>query len=234
MRHIYLILSMLGIGFGTMNGQEQIAVYLKKGTVLKGEMVSYSYGDTLKMLVGVAKKEISLPEDAIEKIKFYGQHLKSAFNEKNWLYTSKLALLPGSTDTGLGISQMVSKKLVRGLFGGVAVGVDNYYLGPGFNVYPVTGSLKYYGSNEIVSPFIEMRTGYGLAFSAERQGQALAKGGLHLNPSMGLRFGSRFLYTELSIGLKFQRLSYLYAFVDHTNDYDVLVRRFEAGLSFTF
>lgn len=217
-----------------LHAQEEVTVYLHKGSVVKGKFLSYQYGDSLKLAYGPEKHLIVIPEDAIRKIKFEKAEGSSDFGEKKLIYTTRLSLLPGSTATGLGLTQMAAYRLNKTLIAGASLGVENYYVDAGFNVFPLCGFIRKYGKNKIASPYAEMKMGYGFVFSDESSGQAVAIGGLQLNPSVGLRFGSRYLYTEIFVGLKFQNLYYQYAGTDSVSEYDIQARRLETGISFTF
>lgn len=224
----------LFLSAGLCMAQQQLTVLLKKGAVLRGEMVNYEFGDTLYMVLEKSDKVLRIPDSEIRKIRFHKADYGVDFDQKKWILNTGLSFLPGSTSTGLSASQAFSYRLKGNLFTGVAVAAENYYLNDGSNVFPVLGCVKYYFSDKVASPFVDMRMGYGLSFPNERVGQALAKGGMHFNPRVGLRFGSRYLYTELHLGLKFQNLTYQYAFVDRKDDYEIVIRRLDAGISFTF
>ena len=217
-----------------LHAQEEVTVYLHKGSVVKGKFLSYRYGDSLKLAYGPENHLIVVPEDAIRKIRFEKQDGSSDFGDKKLIYTSRLSLLPGSTATGLGLTQMAAYRLNKSFIAGAAIGVENYYVDDGFNVFPLCGFIRKYGKNHIASPYAEMKMGYGFVFSDESSGQAVAKGGLQLNPSVGFRFGSRYLYTEIFVGLKFQNLYYQYAGIDTISEFDIQARRLETGMSFTF
>jgi len=217
-----------------LHAQEKVTVYLNKGSVVRGKFISYKYGDSLKLAYGPENHLIVVPEDAIRKIKFEKEEGPSDFGDKKMIYTTRISLLPGSTATGLGLTQMAAYSLNKTLIAGASLGVENYYVDAGYNVFPLCGYIRKYGMNHIASPYVEMKMGYGFVFSDESSGQAVAIGGLQLNPSVGLRFGSRYLYTEIFVGLKFQNLYYQYAGRDSVSEYDIQARRLETGISFTF
>ncbi|MBP7644841.1 MAG: hypothetical protein KA767_15970, partial [Saprospiraceae bacterium] len=61
-----------------------------------------------------------------------------------------------------------------------------------------------------------------------------ANGGKHFNPIIGYRIGGSGMMVEITGGLKFQKLDYQFISTTEVSDYDILVKRAQLGINFTF
>ncbi len=102
----------------------------------------------------------------------------------------------------------------RGLALGATVGVDWY---ASQAMLPLSMGLRGDLGKGAVSPFYALDAGYGLWLN--RPADVNAKGGLHLNPALGLRIATgNGTALSWSIGYKFQRASTL---MEGANEYSV-------------
>ncbi|HOY11751.1 MAG TPA: hypothetical protein PLY70_01370 [Saprospiraceae bacterium] len=210
---------------------QKVSVELLKGNKIEGIIISYTYGDTLHLMVN-GQYPIKIPESGIKAITFPNQKKHDTFSSKKWLNTSRVAMDFGATSNSPSFSHTVSKRLFSNinLFAGVGIGIDNYYLSDLYNVIPIFGSIKYYFIKQRFSPFIDIRYGYGQPWPFEDS----ASGGKHFNPIIGYRIGGSGMMVEITGGLKFQKLDYEFISATEVSEFDILVKRAQLGLNFTF
>ncbi len=225
----FLLLTLIISNFAV--SAQKVKVELVKGHRLQGDIISYTYGDTLHLMVN-GQYPIKIPESEIKAINFPSQKKNDSFIAKKWLNTTRLAMDIGATANSPSFSHTLSKRIFSNinLFGGIGIGIDNYYLSDLYNVVPIYGSIKYYFIKQRFSPFIDIRYGYGLPWPFEDS----ANGGKHFNPIIGYRFGGSGLMGEIKGGLKFQKLDYQFISTTEVSNYDILIKRAQVGLNFTF
>ena len=192
-------------------------IYLKNGSKLKGNIVSYDVnGETVFNLLGGGQlimpssdiKKIRQVEvnDRFEKVRLSKPYL---FEEKG-IYTTIGAYTLGATQgIGLGAQASVGYQINR-LFGlGLSFARDSYDPSNVEILYPIGLEVRGYMTEKNISPFYAFNTGYGLAFEGERNNLIEAKGGWMFNPRIGLRLGARSDVNLLaSIGYRFQPASF--------------------------
>ena len=217
------------------NGQDHQKRYdlliLKDGSEFRGKMLEYHTNEFLKFRTDFGQ-EITFVLDLVERV-LTGQYDEInqqsildlyKFNEEKLYLNIELTALMEDDGTGrgiqLGLIQQYSKWL--GLGGGVAY--FEYEKNTGRRVYPVFMTWRGYLMEKNTSPYLNMNLGYGLFFKDEDYGIVKARGGMMLNPQLGVRFGAaKDAVCTLAIGALFQKV---------TAEYEVWEGRIEEKITF--
>ncbi len=211
-------------------------VITKNGSLIVGHIVSYDPDETVQIelkngnVLTFSSQQLKKVIMHSGKSKDQGLPLKTGriYNE------TQFSFLTGVSGTGLSIAHNVMYQHNKYLAGGIGIGLDNYYAAPGRDIYPVFANVKYTLMNNYNAPYIGMKAGYGMAFKREDEDIFEAKGGLMLNPYVGLRVGSRGLMFNFFAGLKFQKADYEISRSWETRTEDIFFRRLELGTSIMF
>ena len=196
-----------------MHTQTTVKVILHNGGSLKGELISINdEGDLILQMSG--QQPMTIKSHLIKKFTADGTHERSENEEDNDFFKklkihSEAAVLISDQTSGYGIKMTVNYKVVNTLYGGVAVGLDNYIDNAELNVYSVGANIRHYFSNIPKHPFLNLTTGYGSFYPLQKYNQVSGQGGFFWNPSAGLSFGSKISF-DVSVGLRFQNTSITY------------------------
>ena len=216
-----------------MSAQQKATVELLKGSIFEGEIVKYQYGDTLFLLIdkGIV---IKFPESTIKELSFNKNKTTHLYNPKKLLNSTRFALDMGETKNGFSLSHTIYLMAFSNFYYGVGGGIDNHYGEENYNVFPIFGASRYYLLKRRISPFLDVKVGYGMAFKQLRNNLIDANGGFHFNPTFGYRFGTKYFASELTFGVKIQKVDYLYQSAQESIEYNILVKRLQVGFNFTF
>lgn len=181
-------------------------VYLKDGSIFRGEMVEYKKGGalTLRLQNGII---VVFDYEEIDKIIQTGNDLKDDNIEefpfeKNEIFNTTYLWLShfgenelGRNTTGMGIHYILGYQKNQWLGLGIGFGYERYFFfGELGSIVPIYGHLRGYLNRRINAPYYNLSLGYNLAFKGEdkipRHTVIDTRGGIFLHPAIGFRFGS--------------------------------------------
>lgn len=226
-------------------------VYLKNGSIFRGQIELYEYGKELRLrlyenqvLVFEAKNikkivqtanESEKEEKEIESKKTY------AFREQGFYFHSSLGYIGGNNLWGnyidaFNVHSQVGYQFNRLIGAGIGTGVDFYNVGLG-SIIPVYGAARGYLKKSNFSPFYQLAAGMGIPIKNENSGFSDSKAGYYLAPELGFRFGaSNEANMTLGIGLTWQKATYITTFGDTVtkNEDNYTFRRFNLKIGVLF
>ncbi len=155
------------------------------------------------------------------------------FRERGFYVSAAYAMSFGRNKNGLGAhigvglqasaGHLFQRKL--GIGGGLAY--DSYYLKDGnASVLAAFGELRGYLSKRRVSEFFTLAVGYGQPMKTNNQIIVNRRGGVFIQPTIGLRFGASARYNFFAeLGARFQEVRYDFSNQWIENNYKVTYQR---------
>lgn len=213
MKYILFVLILLfgfsGFAQDSIDPENKTKVYLKNGSVLIGNLISYSPNESI--IFEINGNEIIIPLSVIKKTVMMTSsnevkvnHLKS----KHFYNRTNFGLITNSNGTGISLTHSVLYQYSNWIGVGIGAGIDNYYFKEGRNVYPVFLEFKSYLVDRNSAPYVSIKSGYGFTFANEDLGQTKTRGGLIFNPTFGYRIGSSGVFMDFYFGFRFQNAYY--------------------------
>jgi len=232
-------------------------VYLKDGSVLRGQILEYQQGENIRF--SMRSGEMLIQEEEIERIVqepenplFLGLIKRQKkdkvydFREKGFYATAVFALLPGGGDQrseiGLSVQSSFGHQFNR-LFGaGIGISIDGYANGIGGDTFlPLFAEVRGYLFKKIGTPYWSLAGGYGfpLRLNTNTTNEQIRRfeGGYMLHPVIGYRFtADRSVNMTIDVGYKFQKAlsEREFWFNGDFETRDVLYRRLSLRMSVIF
>lgn len=231
------------------NKYNKDAVYLKDGSVLRGELKAYEIGSRLRLRISKTAT-IEIPADKIDKVVQNEPLPKQAKGEnatliqpdfQKFYHTIAAYGLGGHFESdfqmGLGAQYVFGKWWNRWLATGIGGGYDNYYLEDRISLIPVFAEVKGQFFDRAFSPSYTIQAGYGFANPDEEINISESKGGVMVNPTIGLiKHTASGNTINIDLGYRFQRIRYTRTF-DWTKDFEqfkILHKRLVVRFGLTF
>ncbi len=226
----------------------EVILHLKKGLELRGTLISFTPG-VETVLVSIYGDTTIVPEYLLKKVQYVQRYQVKekpmtrpySFREKG-LYHATSASVSFNTVSrdqgglvGYAFSTVVGHQFKRLLGVGLGLGADFYTPGADEKIFPLYGELRGYFLKQPVTPFYNLRVGYGFAFRNEDIGIVSADGGYFLNPSLGYRLSGRNgMNVVLEMGLKFQKAAFERFEGSERSEIEIFYKRLNVGLGFLF
>jgi hypothetical protein len=175
-------------------------IYLKNGSVVKGIILEHLSDKSIKVKTE-NQGEVIYKEDEVDHIvkEFYDIRRKGYFN------LTEIAVGIGKTDASIGISTVNGFILKPHLSLGIGTAYD-YYVTAG-SMVPIFADVRIAFHDRRFTPFIYGNAGYSFGVSSNNGDQL--KGGLYLNPGIGLKsYISKKSALLISVGARVQGLQY--------------------------
>ncbi|MEM6320279.1 MAG: hypothetical protein AAF960_21600, partial [Bacteroidota bacterium] len=185
--------------------QRPDVVYLKNGSIFRGQIESYKVGGKLKLTTAPGRVLI-FEEKNIKKIVQETTAQEAAnnpklemtqpktydFRETGVYYAVDIGYLGGNSFFGEYTNAFTTHlaggyQFNRWVGAGVGVGVDFYNVNLG-SMIPVYAEFRGYFRKSRVSPFYKVAAGMGLPIENSNGDFTETKGGYYLAPSLGIRF----------------------------------------------
>ena len=199
-------------------------VYLKNGSVIHGMIIEQVPNRSIKIQT-TDRNVFVYNMDEVEKItkeavlnsdRGQGQAgATGSFKEKGYLNITEVSLGVGlgqaSEDLSYGI-QTVNGVLINPNFSlGLGIGVDKYKFA---TFVPIFADIRAYFLRSDVTPYFVGAIGYSLSFDSG------SKGGLFVNPSLGVRFTvSPKAALDFSLGYRLQQSTYEFSSFGYSGGY---------------
>lgn len=226
-------------------------VYLKNGSVFRGQIEVYEIKGNLELRINVdkvmtisatsIKKIVQEPTEA-EKSNHTKTEKPYAFREKGLHFITTIGYIGGNDQFGNYTdafnAHFQSVYQFNRLIGtGLGVGVDFYNVNLG-SILPIYATTRGYLKAKNVSPYYQLAAGYGVPINDdESSGFTSSKGGYYLAPELGFRFGgSAETNFTMGLGLQWQKATYTLDFGDTiSNNKDTYTfRRFNFKIGMLF
>lgn len=223
MRYFLVILLSLGWIYGgiaqSTRGKKKAptTVYLKDGSIFRGEIIRYEIGSEMKLKVS-EQATINIPASVIEKViqeepkvlakeEFPGKF--SGFYNATNVYLLE-GFLAGNRESGLGIQNSTGYRWNHWLGAGIGFGYDNYEVGNRLATIPIFAEMRGQFIKAQTAPFYTIQMGYAFGLKDEDQNIFDSQGGWLFHPAVGILFNNRNETNAFSIdvGYRFQKLSY--------------------------
>lgn len=218
MRFIFLLFFLLSAASGLAQQQQNCrdVVYLRNGSVLRGQITAYQVDGELVMTTW-SGAQLRLPSSTVKKIIQECPHERNrrlplsqrpySFRESGWYHASRAIVVVGQSGVGLGLQHSSGVKINRWLGLGVGVGIENFT--PADNdvtTYPLFGEMRGYFSASNISPFYALAAGWGFADQKSNQSPFGGfmnewRGGWMTQGQLGYRAGNHF---TVHVGLRLQ------------------------------
>lgn len=226
-------------------------VYLKNGSIFRGQIEYYEVNKELKLRLNLervivfdAKNIKKIVQEAtdeeqsqseLKQIKTYN------FRERGTFFASHIGYIGGNNLFGnytdaFNIHALGGYQFNRFVSAGLGVGVDFYNVNLG-SIIPVYAMTRGYLKKANVSPYYQLAAGYGFPIQNEDSFFDEASGGYYLSPELGFRFGgSAEANFTMGFGLQWQKATYRQDFGDGiSNNQDTYTfRRFNFKIGVLF
>lgn len=248
-RKFLFVFIVFGISVSGLRAQEENRivdiVHLQNGVKLHGKILKYTPGKEMTFLT-LAGAEVTVPDFQLKKIgsknlgklKIKGHY---AIRDKGFYHTYSIALL---TNSGPGFEGGLRGYEFGASFGhqftkqsslGAGISWDVYHPLAGEMVVPVFFEGRHYLVDKATTPYLQLRTGYGMALINPDATIREATGGWMINPMVGWRLsGRKGMNLSLDLGVKLQKASFTYESSSRRSDVDLLYKRLQVRMGFLF
>lgn len=220
MKKIALIILAWVVSFTAQAQQETTSeiyiVELESGSKFEAEINEWIIGEYIDLKTEF-NSNLIIPAENITKV-IQKKTLESSYlyPEKGYYASAKGQFITGNEGqrarhvNGVGFSISGGKKWHRLLNLGVGIGYDRYIWKSGENLVPIFLEYTAFLNKRTTSLYVNVQSGYSLAFADWDYLQADAKGGFMVYPAAGLRMGSGQTKVLLDVGYKFQNAQFTY------------------------
>ena len=223
------------------------AVYLKDGSVLRGQVRAYKIGEMLRLQI-TPNSSVVIPGDQIDKVVQHEVTTREKPQKEwapltfdGWYNTTRFYGLGGyfaeEFQVGLGIQNTFGRRWNQWIGTGIGVGYDNYYLEDRVSLIPVFVELSGQFSPKYFSPSYSVQAGYSFANTDEDQNIDEAQGGFIAHAAIGfVKHTAEGNAINFDVGYRFQRLKFTQTFTGSRDfdDYKILYKRLAVRFGFTF
>jgi hypothetical protein len=236
------LLSFLNTTTAQLTPTEGFADYvlLKNGSKIFGKVIYYAPNDTLEFQIPNGRIMRCAPQTVEKVVMAQPKSANSPKREKPYefrehgIYGSAVYNMSfgrdkngGGTHTGVGFQATTGYLFRRQIGVGGGVGYDGYYLkGGNANVLSGFGEIRGYLSKRRWSEFFTVAVGYGQPLKANNGLITKRRGGLMMQPTIGLRLGASARYNFfVDLGARFQQVHYDFSSEWVENKYKVTYQR---------
>lgn len=209
-------------------------LYLRDGSVFRGQMLYYIQGkqvgfrlhtgDEIVVTQRHIRRIVQVGVGELEEAAAPGRERSYAFRERGFYAGVQGGMAFGRTSFSNKTSswglQVSAGHLWRRYLGfGGGIGMEPYEPASGQIVYPLFAEARGYLSSRWAAPFYALRAGYGLVFRDRDLDLRKGRGGMFLNPALGVRWGaSAGINVTTEMGLQFQRAQFTYGEIETVQD----------------
>lgn len=198
---VYTIMAYTSVTvFAQMHPHYHEIIYLKNGTVVKGIILEHLSDKSIKVKTQ-DQGEVVYKGDEVDHIvkEFYDIRRKGYFN------LTEMSIGISKMDASIGLSTVNGFIIKSHLSAGIGVAYD-YYVTAG-SMVPVYTDVRITFHDRRFTPFLYSDMGYSFGVASNNDNQL--KGGLFLNPGIGLKsYISKRSALLISVGARVQGLQY--------------------------
>jgi len=213
----------------------QCTIHLKNGSMIVGEILSYTQGEQMKFKLP-NDVVIDIKDESIEKIIYPSVRRSNdyAFKERGLYFQTSVSGSFGLNSwndrltAGYGMHQIVGFQFHRGLGAGAGIGYDAYFNNAGQQFIPVFAEVRGYVRERNFTPMYSLAAGYGFTPGTVLVSRNLieSKGGYYIYPAFGFRFGgnpdANFI---MDFGYKVQKGTFTYDEWNGTSTQEITFQR---------
>lgn len=183
------------------------------GSVWKGTILTWDTAGVVEFqsLSGIKR---TFQEEQIRSVK--QKILNKSRNERPYnfpdegVYNVLDAGISAGDDIYLGLTYAVGHRFSRWLSVGGGAGYESFQVGEKRTIIPLFTEVRGFLREAHVSPYYAMRLGYGIALKDDQSDLTKARGGIMINPQMGVRFsGNENLNLFAGFGIHIQKAEYI-------------------------
>ena len=226
-------------------------VWLNDGSKLTGTIIKWELDRGMEFqlatgaMITIPKDEIRrvmqdtpfLVENSRERVPYVREPKPYAFKETGW-YQNTSGFLNVSILGGAGISHVMGYRYNRMLGIGLGIGIETNDFTAYRNIVPVFVEARGFLLPQKITPYYALKLGYGFGMKNEANGTLDAKGGIHISPEVGVRFGGGDVSYYLGIEYKLQNATFVWNGWDWSGNTTVTdkvsYRRFELRTGLLF
>lgn len=205
----------------TITAKTTDVVWLKDGSKLQGKIIKWDLhrGMEFQLVTGAT---LQIPKGDIKKVtqdmpfngdqrnydnQYVHQPRPYAFREVGWYHTTS-GFVNTSINGGAGIHHAMGYRFSRYLGLGLGIGIESNDLDRARNIIPVYAELRGFLMPKKITPYYALKLGYGFALRDALAGTIEAKGGIHISPEVGIRFGGRDVNYYFGLEYKLQNAEF--------------------------
>ncbi|MFW6157270.1 MAG: hypothetical protein ACOC4S_00370 [Balneolaceae bacterium] len=171
--------------FGQSTAEEDV-IYLKNGSVLRGEIIAIDQGEAIKIRI-VGGSEFVFDREEIDEIAREERRKPVYYTQSGYINHTGLDLLPGGDRTSVRLQMINGYQFTPLIAAGIGIGFTTYNDPLGLIPLYLQGKLKLKEAN--TAPFLFLRSGYTFSVRADEDVDLERhRGGWMLNPGLGLQF----------------------------------------------
>jgi opacity protein-like surface antigen len=220
----------------TLSAQDRVedVVYLKNGSIIRGEITEMKENDFLKIET-VGRNLFVISMDEVEDIRLESVEGQLYFKEKGYMNRSGIEILNANSGSSPRF-YMVNGYQFNSRFGaGFGIGFTPYNDPLTLIPFFIDMNLRFLDANS--SPYIFIKTGYNFAIHHDKDVEMNDhKGGMLFNPGFGLQFNlSSGLGWFINVGYNIDNSSYEFdTWGPQTVETNLSYRRVNFGLGLSF
>ena len=191
-------------------------IYLVDGSIFRGILDNWNYGDEIVITLTTGGK-ITIPFEVVFKMdheivgKKKDYKIKRirdfSLDNKGIYNTIGTTILMGS-DLGFSLSYSVGHRINQWIGVGGGLAIEDFEFNDAGQILPIFAEMRGFSSTKNISPYYNVRLGYGFALKNEKYNIIETNGGIMFSPEIGFRFGGRDVQFFMGAGLRFQNASY--------------------------
>ncbi len=195
-------------------------VYLKDGSKLSGKILKWELARGMEFQLATGAV-ISIPKEDIKNVMqdtpFYSAHIQPrergpkaySFRETGW-YQNSSGFINPSFSGGAGIHHVMGYRFNRKIGVGFGMGIETHDFNAVRNIIPVFAEVRGFLLPKKVTPYYALKLGYGFALKDEISGTLEGKGGIHISPELGVRFGAGDVNFYAGLEYKLQNATFIW------------------------
>lgn len=220
---------------GLAHGQSQVmdVVYLKNGSILRGEIIKRTEGKAIKIKTAGNVYVIRL--EKIKKVKTEKVANSSYIKKEGYINHTGIDLLTGGGKPAVRVRMVNGYQFSTNLSAGVGVGFVLY--DDPLNLIPLFVDLRYKFLRANSTPFVSFKGGYSFSLLTDEDANIEDhSGGMMINPAVGMQFklnSSVGLY--LNCGYSIEHASFTrMGWIGRSITTEITYRRVQFGLGLSF
>lgn len=216
-------------------GQTRVEIDLTNGGSVTGNLVALSAEGAITVGFAGTAETITVPKVDIVSYSLSDNFHKprSQWRSRKWHATTSAALLTNSYVPGVSLTQSLTRSILPQLDAGLAASISNYRADEITNVLGISATGRYYALDSRISPYFELRGGYGWAIAGSQP--ISAEGGWQYTANLGYKFERSVMIWQFFVGYHQQDAGYTFRVGGETlSEIDIRYKRIAFGVELGF
>lgn len=214
--------------------EKEDVVYLKNGSMLRGQIIEGPDGYTLRIKT-YGDNILRVKMEDVLKIKCRGRATDKSRQKTGYAIYTGIDILPGRSTTTVRIQMINGYRFTPDFSVGIGLGYVPY--NDPLGLIPVFLAGRYTLLERGISPFVILRTGYGISVLTDEDRPVESHhGGLMFNPGMGIRIktGAGFTWA-FTAGMSIDKSSFEQrGWNNQRVETEIVYRRVQFGIELSF